>query len=184
MIWKEMTLENETKFCTGCQQVKSLRYDFGKSPRNRCKKCLNRYQKEYAIKLGSEYREQRRKLSEKRRNKNPVLFYVQERISGYRRQDPESDLSTDYLVELWEKQMGLCYYTGVPMVFAKVGIPLPNSTSLDKLDPSIGYKRGNVVWACYQVNTSKGHRSEREFYDFCKLVLERSEERYCELGNE
>lgn len=169
-----------TKYCTGCQQTKSIEH-FGRSfdkstgkhyTRHRCKLCLNQYQKDYATRLGAEHKQQRAEIKKKLREKNPVRFHVQERIAQWRKGDPESDLTTEYVVSLWNKQNGLCYYTGLPMTFpVGLGQPIPESASLDKLDPLRGYKRGNVVWACYQANTSKGRRTEQEFYDFCREVL-------------
>jgi hypothetical protein len=175
------------KFCNGCDKFKDEESDFGKSfnkktgtyrSRHRCKECLNKYQKEHSKELGSEYLNWKKKYKEIRREENPILFHVQERISQWRKADPDSNLTTEYLVNLWKKQNNLCYYTGTEMVIGYKGGKLsPNSLSLDKMDPEIGYKIGNVVWVCYQVNTSKGARSESEFYDFCKLVLSLAEKR-------
>lgn len=173
------------KYCSKCKQTKTLD-EFGRTfdkstnqhyVRHRCKMCLNQEQKDYATKLGSAYREQRRTIKQKRKADDPVKFLVQERIAQWRKIDPASDLTTDYLIKLWVKQAGLCYYTGLPMVPGGLRYPTPDCASLDKLDPARGYKQGNVVWACYQSNTSKGARTEEDFYDFCRLVLSRASER-------
>lgn len=178
-----MACAPDTKFCAGCEKDKNIEADFGRTydkgtgkyyVRHRCKACLNQEQKDYAAKLGPEYRRQRKVIKEKRREENPVLFHVQERISQWRKADASSDLTTSYLVHLWHEQKGLCYFTGVPLAFSPASYPTPTTASLDKLNPTLGYKQGNVVWSSYQANTSKGHRSEAEFYAFCRLVLDRA----------
>lgn len=170
----------ETKLCNGCNILKSV-LEFGKNleghPRHRCKLCLNKEARSYKKKLGGLYLNQRRLIKQKRKQQDPIRFHVQERISSWRKKDNESDLTVDYLIKLWENQKGLCYYTNVKMVPGGHSSTIKTSASLDKLDPSKGYKQGNVVWVCHLSNTSKGPRTEAEFYEFCRMVLEQAGKR-------
>jgi hypothetical protein len=85
------------------------------------------------------------------------------------------DLDADFLVRLFHRQDGRCYYTGAALEWNTYGRGSGHHTttslSLDRLVPKHGYTRGNVVLCGHQVNMSKGARTEREFYAFCEQVL-------------
>lgn len=135
----------KTKFCNGCNILKLIS-EFGENmkgrggPRHRCKLCLNKEAREYKEKLGQSYLKQRRLIKQKRKEKDPVYFHIQERISSWRKKDSHSDLTVDYLVEIWNNQKGECYYTGVKMIPGGHSNIINSSASLDRLDPSKGYK--------------------------------------------
>lgn len=80
------------------------------------------------------------------------------------------DLSVDFLISLWKKQRGGCYYTGDRLTTNR-GQSEWDDASLDRLNPLGGYVMGNVVWTSRFVNTSKGRRNVKEFVSFCKRVL-------------
>jgi len=103
-----------------------------------------------------------------------IRRHVQERLSGWRKKTPGSDLTTDYLVELWEAQDGRCHYTALPMTFEPGRrYARPDSASLDRLDPAGGYMRGNVVWATCLANTMKRDLVESDFYATIERILTR-----------
>ena len=56
---------------------------------------------------------------------------------------------------------------------SKNGYARWDGVSLDRLRPENGYTRGNVVWASYFANTSKGALSLRRFIQFCRVVARR-----------
>ena len=68
------------------------------------------------------------------------------------------------LEELWEKQGGLCAYTGRPMSF---NVNDPSKMSLDRIDSTRGYTRENVVLCTTRVNLMKRDMSLGDF----KLVV-------------
>jgi hypothetical protein len=47
----------------------------------------------------------------------------------------------------------------------------PEGVSLDRLNPSAGYMKGNVAFCRFFVNAMKGNLSEKEFYDLMKRIL-------------
>jgi hypothetical protein len=77
---------------------------------------------------------------------------------------------------LWEKQKGICPYTGLKMVLQGNQLKntdLPNTTSVDRIDSSKGYVEENVELVCISVNLSKGSFSKDtmlEFYNQIKNV--------------
>merc|ERR550534_2877426 len=68
------------------------------------------------------------------------------------------DLSLEDVLDLYQEQRGLCYYSGVKMTFR----PLSDwMASLERLDNTKGYVRGNVVWICCEFQTSEStHRAD------------------------
>jgi hypothetical protein len=58
-------------------------------------------------------------------------------------------ISSSDLLDIHARQGGLCSYTSVPYeVPAGGGDPSPLSVTVDRLDPSRGYTRENVVLCC------------------------------------
>lgn len=80
------------------------------------------------------------------------------------------DLSMDFLVSLWEKQKGKCFYTGDDLTLDRVR-KVGSSASLDRMDSSKGYVMGNVVWTSRLVNVSKGQRNVKDFVVFCRKIV-------------
>jgi hypothetical protein len=177
------------KLCNGCQLLLPIenfshktytskttgeKYD---RYRSRCKNCEANKTKIYK-KTNPELVA----LKKKERNarlKNDIRHHVQEKISNWRRNSITiSDLTVDYLVDLYHQQNGLCYYSKVEMIFGFVdGKIHHNSISLDKLDPEKGYTQGNVVWCSFLTNSMKQNLKEEEFYEMIKKVIEINGER-------
>jgi 5-methylcytosine-specific restriction endonuclease McrA len=52
---------------------------------------------------------------------------------------------------------GTCAYCGTPCIYGQhKRTPAGNSGQLDRVDPALGYTRGNVVLACADCNNRKG----------------------------
>ena len=82
----------------------------------------------------------------------------------------EFDLKKDDMFEIYEKQNGKCYYTNIEMIH-NIGKFDYNSISIDRLDPSKGYVKNNVVLCLFNVNSFKGGMSEIEFKEFLELAI-------------
>jgi hypothetical protein len=108
-----------------------------------------------------------------------LRWYFTRKLSSYRMKSREMglvcDLDADYLLELFHRQHGLCYYTCVPMLWDNYGkgkgLLQPDTMTVDRLTPTTGYIQGNVVLCTHKTNTSKSDRSEEDFYAFCEQVL-------------
>lgn len=80
----------------------------------------------------------------------------------------DHDISVEYLKELWEKQGGLCPYTGFQMILKrKRGL---YQASLDRIDPSKGYVKGNVEFVCLVVNYAKNGFSKEDLSEFFNKI--------------
>lgn len=101
------------------------------------------------------------------------LRYIQDRLSLYKSRAKTKkypfDLDSNYLLELWKNQEGLCFYTKQKMniIHLKYSFWSP---SLDRLNPNAGYVKGNVVWALHGVNCFKQELTLNEFLNFVNTV--------------
>ena len=73
-------------------------------------------------------------------------------------------VSIEYLWNLFQTQKQTCAITGDH-------IQSIDEASLDRINSSNGYVKGNVQWVTKQTNVSKHIMSMEELYEFCKKVL-------------
>lgn len=164
------------KFCSRCRRtrvaskfyIRRLRSKIGGGQyiviREWCKDCDAKYQRIDRPKRNKWKREYRRKRF------GGINHHVQERISQWRKKTKGSDLTVSYLIDLYNKQRGYCYYTGIKMKFA-VGRACADSLSVDRVNPKRGYMKGNIVFCTYFANTAKGVLNQVKFYKFCESVI-------------
>lgn len=81
----------------------------------------------------------------------------------------ETDLDEDYLQTLWDYQKGRCAISGAPIIL-KSGKSAPSSASLDRVDSSLGYVKGNVQFTAYSINLAKNKFSDDEIKQFLKSI--------------
>ena len=97
-------------------------------------------------------------------NFNPFTFYLQGVVKRSNKKGYEYNLDSEYLEGLFNEQNSLCGITRVP-------IKLPNkndetkiyeTASLDRIDNSIGYVKGNVRWVVLGINYMKNRHSDED----------------------
>ena len=87
-----------------------------------------------------------------------------------RKRGVKSEIDVEFIRELFQKQSGLCFYTGEPMKFES-GI---DSVSMDRRDSNIGYRRDNVVLCRWITNSMKGSFNMKDFISTCQQIAEQS----------
>jgi len=85
------------------------------------------------------------------------------------RDDKVFDLTRQFLITLYNKQAGKCYYTGLDL------LPINDECnhqiiSIDRVDSNKGYTQDNVVLCCWIINRIKSNLSIEEFIKYCSLV--------------
>jgi hypothetical protein len=86
----------------------------------------------------------------------------------------EFNVTIQHVFELLEKQNFRCALTGLDIHLSdyRTNVAQNGSTaSLDRIDSTKGYVEGNLQWVHRVVNTMKTDLSEKEFVEFCMLVV-------------
>ena len=89
------------------------------------------------------------------------------RSGGY-----ESDVTPQFLIDMWHEQQGLCAVTKVPMGlnFGEVRPP-PDSVSIDRIDSSRGYYKDNVRLVTYIYNIARQDRTDDAVLEFARALV-------------
>lgn len=77
------------------------------------------------------------------------------------------------LKEQWEKQQGICPYSGIKLILATHTKGHNNPiyrASLDRIDSSKGYIKGNIQFVSTCLNYMKTTLSDKETIDLCKQI--------------
>lgn len=166
------------KFCSSCNRKLSLDLFSGNTAS--CKDCKNKRVRELKSKDPQGYKEKRRQYNMNYAVNQGLLYYVRRNVSSWKQASLKKklpfDLTVEYVMELWGKQGGKCYYTGIGLEFilpnTNIGFPKENSPSLDRLIPEKGYTQGNVVWCIWWVNRMKFKMDSDTFYSRVQLIME------------
>lgn len=175
----------QSKTCFSCKQDKPLLEFSKKTPRNQFSKSRQTHQtycKACCALLAANWRNKNKgyrpsgKVSRIPIEDRLLMSAIRQRLSDARgrcktlkRTMPTSDLSAEYLYQLFKQQGGNCALSGVPMSVARHH---PLCLSLDKIDASKDYAEGNVQWLAWFVNRAKGEMSVEVFHSMCETVLE------------
>jgi hypothetical protein len=93
---------------------------------------------------------------------------------GAASQNIEVDL--DYVYDVGANQDFYCALTGAELEFSRGGQywlgkwSNPNSCTIDRIDSSKGYVKGNIQLITWKANCIKQHLDNDEFIEFCKDV--------------
>ena len=94
-------------------------------------------------------------------------------LKSCRNRTKEFDLDLPYLKELWESQNGKCAVTGVALEL-KDSYNKNYQASIDRIDSSKGYIKGNIRFTSVSVNWLKSNLDDNhlmEFFQICKMVV-------------
>ena len=85
--------------------------------------------------------------------------------------DIEFKISKKYIEDLFYEQDGKCALTGLDLILAHAHTEKHLRTaSIDRIDSSLGYIKGNIQWVHKTVNKMKLNIKQDEFIDFCCMV--------------
>lgn len=104
-----------------------------------------------------------------RRTKNWASDCAHQAKHSAARRGFEYAIDTAFVLELFEKQKGLCYWFRIPIVPSGV-LRDPQRPSLDRLDNTRGYVRDNLVLTCMAANMGRSESTAERFAAFCQLL--------------
>jgi hypothetical protein len=107
---------------------------------------------------------------------SPFKYSLNKARSRSKEKGVETDLTLEYLKEVYDSQNGLCTYTGIKMEIPRSSQDedikkSPTKLSLDRVHSHTGYCKGNVEFVCYCVNVMKNDFSKDQMLDFIKLII-------------
>ncbi len=96
--------------------------------------------------------------------------------SRYSIKKHKPDIDAEYLKTLWEKQNGICPYTGIKMILPETSAQKDNisslkKASLDRIDSTKGYTKGNVEFVCMAINLAKNNKTKQEMMKFISEII-------------
>ena len=146
---------------------------YGRS--TRCKSCSvkNRYKNEKNKQLGN------KSPGWKGTKDIPRAMFTKVTYNAKKR-GLKCDITIEDLQELWELQDGRCKYSNRALIFnnksfkTKKSNKIYNFASLDRIDSSKGYIKGNIQWVCIAVNLAKQQFNENEFFDLISDIYKSS----------
>ncbi len=105
----------------------------------------------------------------KRDNYTKFRYYLRNSLKRFK----DNDLTLEYLQEIWDKQQGVCPYSGVKLTlstYTKISKDTIYSASLDRIDSNIGYLQGNVQFVSTAINYMKGVMSHEDTIKMCDII--------------
>jgi hypothetical protein len=151
-----------TKRCTGCGETKASN-EFYKAT-NRpgvtplCKECSS-----------ERANERQQRMIRESWAKRMLVYAYRNRLKRRGIHDP-CDFDVPYLVELYARQLGRCWWTGIELNLEMMG--KLDSVSLDRLNNDKGYLKGNVVLVTRAVNLARNTASPEEIADYIQKIRE------------
>lgn len=80
------------------------------------------------------------------------------------------EVDKEYAWELFLAQDGKCYFTGEPLKISNNRSA--NTASIDRIDNTMGYVRGNIRWVHKHINIMKNRYTDEYFLSLCRKVSE------------
>jgi hypothetical protein len=92
-----------------------------------------------------------------------------------KKRNKDVNITIDDLKEQWEKQNGICEFTGIKLILSSYSKIYKNpiyAASLDRIDNSKGYIIGNIRWIARSINLMKNDMSDDMVNELIDLIIE------------
>lgn len=95
---------------------------------------------------------------------------------GYKKHG--GDLTKEDLYEVWNKQKGICPFTGVKLIIPthtktnkKIRINSLYRASVDRIDNKVGYTKNNIQFVSQMYNFAKNTNTNENVIKFCEAIM-------------
>jgi len=95
--------------------------------------------------------------------------------SGASERKIKFNISIDYIWELFLLQNKKCKLSNLPIKFGNKRGKVPTTASLDRIDSSKGYVKGNVQWVHKHINLMKWDLDEPQFLKYCEIITKQNQ---------
>ncbi len=159
--------------CKECRLIKELNtYNFHRREtengwRGRCRVCHNKHVRQVQEMTKAEIATNK-VYREKYKRTKPLETLLKVAKGNAKRRYKDFNINIEDLKLLWDSQKGICYYTNRPMKFH---IGFEDSVSIDRINSSIGYLKGNIALCQSKVNIMKNDATIEELLIFCEDIL-------------
>lgn len=101
----------------------------------------------------------------------PFRIYFTNAKKRAKTKNMDFDIDIPYLEKLWISQNGLCKVTNLKLEHnIRNTNKTPYQASLDRIDNSKGYIKGNVRFTCLIFNYARNGFTDEDVLEFCRLV--------------
>jgi hypothetical protein len=106
---------------------------------------------------------------------SPFKYSLNKARSRSKEKGQETNLTLEYLKEVYDNQNGLCAYTKIKMEMPRSSQDedikkSPTKLSLDRVHSDFGYCKGNVEFVCYCVNVMKNDFTKDQMVTFINQI--------------
>lgn len=122
------------------------------------------------LKKWSESNENKKHIRTLSGNQRDKYTGLREHFRRVKKRHHKYDITIDDILEQWEKQNGICVYSGVKLNHPSEGGSNINKASLDRIDSSKGYIKGNIQFISITCNQAKNNMSHEEMLTFCNII--------------
>lgn len=169
-------MSDELKTCIGCSRALPMDQFARKSNPNKCRECLNAYNREYyhgntdaALQRSRSYRatvEGRAKM---------IMSQVRHRSKKARH-----TVTVSETVIVNKLRNGMCEGSGLPLNLANIQRHWDNplGPSLDRIESADGYTDDNIQLVCNMYNRGKNKHDELDFIAMCCAVADKHGHRH------
>jgi mannitol/fructose-specific phosphotransferase system IIA component len=109
-------------------------------------------------------------------NNELVMFGLMIDRARTRKPNMINNLTPQHLKEVWERQQGICPYTGLKLILPRGHnrrLKIMARASLDRIESSKGYEIGNVQFVSVMANFAKNDYSHEQMVEFCTAIAKR-----------
>lgn len=159
------------------EKVKKINYEvqvkYGQRPEVMAKR--RERARNHRLSMTPEQIEAKRMTTAEWRKKSPRTAISANLFLALRRRPTANPITLDEAMEIWFSQNGECSVTGIKMTWRQ-GKVMPTSISMDRIDPSIGYEKGNIRFICHAVNLFKSTGTDAEMLVMARAIIAKADE--------
>lgn len=109
------------------------------------------------------------------RKRSPRTAISANLFLALKRRPTLNPITLDEAMEIWFEQDGKCVITGIAMTWRQ-GKVMPTSISMDRIDPSLGYEKGNIRFICHAVNLFKSTNTDEAMIAMARAIIAKADE--------